>query len=73
MFLGHISPRHCPLLTSHVLDCDASINLLQEIAELEAELVVKDALLEKQNKHLQHWQSLLDTQKDVHIQELERV
>jgi len=48
-------------------------SLRKEIAGLEAELKVKDALLEKQNKHLQHWQNLLEAQQDIHIQELERV
>ncbi|KAG0626583.1 hypothetical protein M758_2G136400 [Ceratodon purpureus] len=47
--------------------------LRKEIAGLEAELKEKDALLEKQNKLLQHWQGLLEAQKNIHIQELERV
>jgi hypothetical protein len=54
-------------------DHNKSVNLLQEIAELEAELQVKDALFEKQNKLLQHWQGLLEAQKDIHIEELKRV
>lgn len=47
--------------------------LRKEIAGLEAELKAKDTLLEKQNKLLQHWQGLLEAQKKIHIQELERV
>lgn len=47
--------------------------LKKEIAALEAELKVKDALMEKQSKLLRHWQSLLEAQKNTHIEELERV
>jgi Tfp pilus assembly protein PilN len=59
--------------SKHAYDCDVSVNLLQEIAGLEVELQEKDTLLEKQNKLLQHWQGLLEAQKKIHIQELERV
>jgi hypothetical protein len=50
--------------SKHAYDCDVSVNLLQEIAGLEVELQEKDTLLE---------QGLLEAQKKIHIQELERV
>lgn len=54
-------------------DCNISVCLLQEIAALEADLEAKDALMEKQSKLLQHWQGLLESQKNTHVEELERV
>jgi hypothetical protein len=49
------------------------VRVLQEISELEMELKVKDAVLEKQNKLLQSWQFRLEDEKDKHNGGLERV